>query len=72
MDIEATNSKQIQSAEMRFLRANRCRNERLREELDIFEMHDKIKDYKPVFKRKCSNNGDEKRLPKIVIGYTPR
>lgn len=64
-EIEPIDKRQIQSAAMKFVRAVReacIRNEQIREELRVFAVYDKIKDYKQCLRENVDRMEDRDLL----------
>lgn len=76
--MNARNKSNIQAAEMRFLRSvkgctrtDRLRNVEIREELEIFNVNDKIEEYRHNWRQHITRMKEE-RIPKIILNYHPR
>lgn len=68
----------IQASEMRFLRSvmgvtrmDRIRNEEIRQSLNIYNLNNKIVEYRQNWRSHVERMSDE-RLPKLILGYQPK
>ena len=68
----------LQAAEMRFLRTiqgvtrkDRLKNETIRNNVGIYNLNEKIKEYRKEWKEHIERMGDE-RIPKQVLRYIPK
>ena len=76
--LKEADKNKIQAAEMRFLRKvkgcsrrDHIRNETIREELEIFNINERINDYKEKWKNHI-NRMDSTRIPHLIHKYQPR